>query len=104
MPIQRDFRLQPKQSKIHWLLTHGKASWIGLGGGRGCGKSDGIDRIALWLAKEYPGCLIAIVMRTFRQVREFHIDPMRRNCPELDEYYSATTYKYRLPNGKGQPS
>lgn len=96
-----EIALQPKQSKIYRALTKGEASWIGFGGGRGCGKSAAIDMIALSLALEFPGVLICIAMRNFDQVRKYHIEPMLRMFPDLADrdLYQASKFKILIPVG-----
>ena len=92
-------RLQPKQWKLYEKLTKGKARIIGAGGGRGSAKSGGIDRIALTLMMEQPGITICIVMRTYEQLRKYHIDPLLRTYPQLKDHYLKTSKKLTLPNG-----
>ena len=92
-------RLQPKQWKLYDSLKNGTARIVGCGGGRGSAKSGGIDRIAIALMLEQPGITLCIVMRTYEQLRKYHIDPLLRTYPQLGEYYFKTDKKLVLPNG-----
>ena len=94
-----DIALQPKQYELLDEIESGKASWIGVGGGRGAAKSAGIDRTALALLASQPGIVCAIVMRTAAQVRKYHIEPMLRAFPELSEYYAWQKGKLKIPTG-----
>src|SRR5215469_14392927 len=98
--MKRQICLQPKQTRIYRKLTEGKASWIGMGGGRGCGKSQGIDSIFASLMLAFPGVLCFIAMRNFDQVKKYHIDPMRRQFPEWDQHFSVSNSVYQIPLGK----
>jgi hypothetical protein len=91
--------LQPKQWAVDDELVSGVASWLGLGGGRGAAKSFSIDANAVARLTEEPGVVACIIMRTFGQVRKYHIEPMLRAFPELAPYYSATKGKIKLPTG-----
>src|ERR1039458_9652158 len=92
-------RLQPKQWTLYDTLREGIARIIGAGGGRGSAKSGGIDRISLTLMMEEPGIRVCIVMRTYTQLRKYHIDPLLQTYPQLTEHYYKTDKKLVLPNG-----
>lgn len=77
---------------------------VGMGGGRGAAKSAGIDRIALSLMTDQPGISGCIVMRTYEQVRKYHIDPFQEAFPEIQPYYHKTDKKLKLPCGNGRSS
>lgn len=81
------------------LIEHSPASVIGVGGGRGAAKSGGADRVALALMLDQPGMVGCIVMRNYDQVRKYHVEPMLRDFPVLEEYYKKTDSKLRLPVG-----
>jgi hypothetical protein len=74
--------LQPKQSEMYQLLANGRATVIGVGGGRGAAKSSGADRVVVSLMYEFP-LLACMVMRNFDQVFKYHIEPIRREFPWL---------------------
>lgn len=94
-----DIHLQPKQGELLDLIEHFLASVIGVGGGRGAAKSGGADRIALVLMLDQPGMVCCIVMRNYDQVRKYHVEPMMRDFPVLEEYYRKSDSKLRLPVG-----
>lgn len=88
---------QPKQWDTLQETKSGQASWIGLGGGRGAAKSAGLDRVALKLMMDEPGVVCALVMRTAAQVRKYHIEPILRTWPELNDYYAIQKGKLKIP-------
>lgn len=94
-----ELALQPKQYEVLEEMQEGIASWLGLGGGRGAAKSSCIDRVALGLMMGEPGVVAAIVMRTAAQVRKYHIEPILRTWPELQDYYAVQKGKLKLPAG-----
>lgn len=97
MPI---IRLQPKQNKVlRWMESH-RASWVGVGGGRGAAKSAGADRACITLAMSQPGIVMCVVMRNYDQVRRYHIEPLLRAYPELVECFLKSESKLTLPAGK----
>jgi hypothetical protein len=96
--------LQPKQWDVLELIENGPATMVGMGGGRGAAKSAGIDRIALSLLTDQPGISGCIVMRTYEQVRKYHIDPLQEAFPEIQPYYHKTDKKLKLPCADGRSS
>lgn len=92
-----DIGLQPKQWDLLGVIESGPALMVGAGGGRGSAKSGGLDRIAVSLLTSSPGIIGCIVMRTYEQVRKYHIDPLLRTFPELRDFYHKTDKKLRLP-------
>jgi hypothetical protein len=100
-----DLSFQPKQALVLDLVQESVARVIGVGGGRGAAKSGGADRIAIDLLMEWPGVLGCIAMRNYDQVRKYHIEPMMRDFPSLDDYYSRSDANIQLPvgsDGNGQ--
>lgn len=95
-------RLQPKQAAILDLLDASPASIIGVGGGRGCAKSYGIDATMLLRRIENPGTVGCIVMRNYDQVRKYHIEPMMRAWPELQDCLNKTDGNLKIPVGGGK--
>ena len=97
-----NIRLQPKQKELlDYLQTtgHDCPSVIGFGGARGGAKSGAVRRIALAEQFRLNGVNSCIVRRVFPDVRENHIERMRQEYPQLEEYYRATDHEYALPNG-----
>lgn len=97
--MQLKIRLQPKQGQVFDWLESGIATWIGAGGGRGSAKSGGADRIALALSIDQPGIVSCIVMRNFDQVRKYHIEPLLRTYPQLEDHFTVSTSKLKVPCG-----
>jgi len=77
--------LQPKQCDLLNLVENSKASVIGVGGGRGAAKSSGADRVAISLMVAQKDCLACMVMRNADQVLRYHIEPIARDFPWVDE-------------------
>jgi hypothetical protein len=100
--IQREINYQPKQSLIHYYVTETATPWIGMPGGRGGAKSGCIQRLMLDRRTSLPGTSGAIVMRNYDQVRDYHINIMIRDYPELEEYYYKTDAKIVLPCDGGK--
>src|SRR6185312_2417662 len=101
MPVAR---LQPKQAVILDRLYNAKASWLGMGGGRGCAKSYTLDASMLIRRMELPGTVGCIVMRNYDQVFKYHIQPILRNWPELEAGYNKGDKSLKIPVGGGQVS
>ena len=74
-----------------------KARYVAYGGARGGGKSWAVRKKAALLALHYDGIKILILRRTFPELRENHILPMRS---ELDGIatYSAQIKAFQFPN------
>lgn len=102
--IEPEIKLQPKQVQALDLIEGAKASWIGVGGGRGGAKSGGFQRIMLVRRTNLPGTIGAILMRNYDQVKRYHVDPMLRDYPELEPFYHKTESKMVLPMESGPPS
>lgn len=98
----RDIALQPKQYELLDKILKDAAKVLGAGGGRGAAKSSAIDRISLALMMLCPGQVSTIVMRTYAQVRKYHIEPLFRAYPELEEYYTKSEGKLKIPCGDGK--
>jgi len=91
--------LQPKQDDLLDLIENHRAVIIGIGGGRGAAKSGGADRVMLALMMQQPGMVGCIVMRNYDQVRKYHVEPLLRDFPVLEEFYRKSDSKLRLPVG-----
>ncbi len=92
-------RLQPKQAQLFDLLNESPASWIGVGGGRGCAKSYALDAIMLLQRMIHPGTVGCIVMRNHDQVRKYHIETMIRNFPQFTDQLHKTDANIKFPAG-----
>lgn len=94
-----DLGFQPKQQRALDIALDGPASVIGVGGGRGAAKSRLAHQVAITLMIEWPGCSGCIAMRNYDQVRKYHIEPMIRDFPVLDDYYARANAHIKLPVG-----
>src|SRR5215831_13792881 len=83
--MQVEIGLQPKQCELLDLIEKSKASVIGVGGGRGASKSSAADRVSIALMLHQPDCVCCMVMRNADQVLRYHIEPMGRDFPWVDE-------------------
>lgn len=97
-----EFRLpkpQPKQD----LFLRDKHEVVIFGGSRGGGKSWSIDAKASIAGFKYPGFISTIVRRTYPELRDNHVEPMRElfRCGRRDALavYNQTDKEMRLPNG-----
>ncbi len=94
-------RLQPKQRLAYDLLASSQYRHLGIYGGRGSAKSGGIDRIGLSLLIDQPGITACVVMRTYEQLRKYHIDPLLKAFPDVEPYYHRSDKKLVLPCAGG---
>jgi hypothetical protein len=97
-------KLQPKQVELQELFDGHISTWLGMGGGRGAAKSAAADRIMIQRRLENPGTIGAILMRNYDQVKRYHIDPLLRDYPELNDQYHITEKKIVFPMPEGPPS
>lgn len=90
---------QPKQ-KI-FLMDHHK--YVIFGGSRGGGKSFAVDEKAILSSFKYPGLKCTIIRRTYPELRDNHVEPMKEmlRCGKKDAcaVYNASDKEMRLPNG-----
>lgn len=91
--------LQPKQDVAHEAVEHSLATWIGMGGAMGGGKSDMGRRILLKRAWVYPATRHLIIRRISRQLIDNHIVPLWRDYPQLERYFVKNESTLYLPNG-----
>ena len=99
--VQLTIDLHPKQWTVYRWMETTKATWLGMGGGRGAAKSGGADRIALTLAMSQPAIVMCVVMRNYDQVRKYHIEPFHRTFPDLAEHFLKSDSKQYVPSGNG---
>jgi len=92
--------MQPKQRALLELIHNSPAKVIGIGGGRGAAKSSGADRVLLHLMEEQPDCVACVVMRNYDQVYRYHVEPIRRDFPWLED--SITTSRSKLTIGHAE--
>lgn len=93
--------MQPKQCDVLDLVENDPAVVIGVGGGRGAAKSSGGDRIAIHLMYDHPGIVGCIMMRNWDQVFKYHVEPIRRDFPWLEDSLK-TSMPAKLRIGKSE--
>ncbi len=91
--------LQPKQRLLLQLIQNSPATWIGYGGSRGGGKSQGLRSAILLRRAKYEGTKGLIFRRTFEQLWENHIEPLFAQFPFMREWYHTGHKELTLPNG-----
>ena len=72
------------------LFFEATARRIAYGGARGGGKSFAMRTKLVLLALRYPGIQILLLRRTFPELRENHINPLRRILRGVAEYRETT--------------
>lgn len=94
-------RLQPKQRKMLDMAADPQGpAWIGYGGSRGGAKSYAVRAVLLLRALAEPNRRLVLLRRTWPQVRENHVEPMRAEFPALFERgWNEQNRELRLPNG-----
>lgn len=65
---------QPKQE----LFMKDKHKYVIFGGSRGGGKSFAIDEKSIFLCAKHPGIICCIVRRTFQELKDNHIEPLKK--------------------------
>ena len=92
-----EFALFPKQIQLKNLLEKSTKKWVGYGGARGGGKSHGIVELAIYLGIKY-NIHILIFRRISDQLVTTHVDPLKKNHPELIKFYNDKYKTLRNPN------
>lgn len=87
-------------------FINAKSRYVGYGGARGGGKSFVARILIILLALKYNGIQILILRRTFPELRENHIIPLRRllKSDDLDKSERIAVWKsadkvFEFPNG-----
>ena len=76
-----------------------RALYTAYGGAKGGGKTHAVRTKALMGALRYPGLRILIVRRTYNELLQNHIDPLRKLLPHNLAKYSTTDHIMRFING-----
>ena len=87
---------QPNPKQREFFLA--KARFVGYGGARGGGKSWAIRQKAKLLALNYPGIRMLILRRSFPELRENHILPLKRDLRGVAQYKEGEK-AFAFPNG-----
>lgn len=72
--------------------------FVGYGGARGGGKSWSVRKKAVMMAVRYPGIKILILRRTFPELRENHILPLRADLQGIAQYRESDK-AFTFPGG-----
>ena len=86
---------QPKQKEF--MLA--KAKYVAFGGGRGGGKSWSVREKAKRLALKWEGIKILIIRKTYTDLRDNHILPLRADLPETLAPYKEADKAFCFRNG-----
>jgi hypothetical protein len=89
MPTVDIGTLLPKQSQFYYELRDGKHSVIGIGGGRGSGKSSCLDRVILTLMAESK-ISVCMVMRNSDQIVKYHVKKIVEDFPWVESYIKVS--------------
>ncbi len=71
--------------------------FVAYGGARGGGKSWAVRQKALLLALRYPGIRLLLLRRSYPELRENHILPLRALCGGAAEYKESQGFLQRQP-------
>ena len=88
-------RPQPKQKEF--MMAHTK--YVAFGGARGGGKSWSVREKAKRLALKWPGIKILIIRKTYTDLRDNHILPLRADLPSSLAPYKETDKAFCFQNG-----
>lgn len=97
--IEFNISLQPKQRELWKAVELSPALWVGYGGARGGGKSDGGRSVVLKRRFDYAKTDALIMRRTYQELYKNHILPMFRRWPITRRWYHNESHTLRLPNG-----
>lgn len=100
-PADKVVRLQPKQRQLLALVSDPAGpTWIGYGGSRGGAKSYALRAVLLLRALSAPNRRLMLLRRTWPQLRENHVEPMRAEFPALFAAgWHEQNRELTLPNG-----
>ena len=93
-PAELSFRPNKKQRRFFLA----RERYIGYGGARGWGKSWAVRVKALLLALYYPGIRLLLVRRSYGELEDNHIRPLRKLLGELAVYREGEK-SFSFPNG-----
>lgn len=88
--------ITPNEKQMQFFKA--RERFIAYGGARGGGKSWSVRRKSMLMALYYPGIRILIVRRTFPELRENHILPMRADLHQIATYKESEK-AFTFPNG-----
>lgn len=85
-------------SIMQYRFLYSTKKYVGYGGARGGGKSWSVRTKATLLSLQYPGIKILIVRRTYAELENNHIIPLRESLAKLARY-NKTEKRFYFPNG-----
>lgn len=86
-----------KASKKQWQFLTDKHRHVAYGGARGGGKSWAVRAKAVLLCCNNPGIKVIIIRRTYKELMNNHIDPLRKMLNGLAKY-NGTDKLFKFPN------
>lgn len=75
-----------------------KTRYVAFGGARGGGKSHMVRQKAVLMAQRFPGIRIIIIRRTYQELLDNHIEPLRDIIGEAAAY-NKSEKRFKFPNG-----
>lgn len=96
MTDSNEMKLQFTEPQKEFMKA--KTTFVGYGGARGGGKSWALQRKIMLLGIKYPGIKMLLLRRTFPELRENHIIPLRRLLHDIAKY-RETEKAFTFHNG-----
>lgn len=87
-----------KASKKQWQFLKDTHRHVAYGGARGGGKSWAVRAKAILLCCKHPGIKCIIIRRTYKELMNNHIDPLRKMLNGVAKY-NGTDKMFKFPNG-----
>jgi len=87
-----------KASKKQWQFLTDHHRHVAYGGARGGGKSWAVRAKAILLACKHPGIKIIIIRRTYKELMNNHIEPLRKMLNGVAKY-NGTDKLFKFTNG-----
>jgi len=87
-----------KASKKQWQFLKDTHRHVAYGGARGGGKSWAVRAKAILLCCKHPGIKVIIIRRTYKELMNNHIEPLRKMLNGVAKY-NGTDKLFKFPNG-----
>ena len=88
-------RPQPKQKEF----MEATEKYVGYGGARGGGKSWALRRKLVILCVKHYGIRVLLLRRTFAEVKDNHLRPLRKELPDSVAVYREIDKSFHFANG-----
>lgn len=88
---------EPNEKQKRALMEEHR--YVGYGGARGGGKSWFVRWKATLLCLNYPGIKVLITRKTYPELLNNHIDPLRKMLPREAATYNKSEKRFLFPNG-----